>query len=371
MKKIIYISLLAITSFAFKNAPKLAIIGITITSELKGQSIYTGGALNVADTIWSVYNTDDFSKRMIECHYYNNTNLNYVSVRAKNMKFDSLNLRRNDGTPISILWTDNSGNVKRSLISSIPSSSDVYNAGMGLTKAGSSSPYTFAVDTNFSTSGNNAIMYVGKANSSITQLNSSINGKQNQLNGNGYVKANGTTITYDNSTFITGNQNITLTGDVTGSGATSIGTTLSNTGISAGKYDWVTVDAKGRATSGGNMTTPAAMSAKSLNTAYQVSNSVYSKIWVSANISCNLTLLAGQSGSIVLEISANGTTGWIYMGQIDGSNTGALTVGLNTTQITGGQLTADLPIGYYWRLRTVNNTGTPTFTWNGGNSITY
>lgn len=49
---------------------------------------------------------------------------------------------------------------------------------------------------------------------------------------------------------ISGNQTINLTGDVTGSGATSITTSLSNTGVAAGSYVSanITVDAKGRIT---------------------------------------------------------------------------------------------------------------------------
>jgi hypothetical protein len=54
------------------------------------------------------------------------------------------------------------------------------------------------------------------------------NGKQDALNGTGFVKISGTTISYDNSTYLTGNQTITLSGAVTGSGATSITTTLAN-----------------------------------------------------------------------------------------------------------------------------------------------
>lgn len=50
--------------------------------------------------------------------------------------------------------------------------------------------------------------------------------------------------------FTTGNQTITLSGDVTGSGTTSIVTTLSNSGVTAGTYTKVTVDVKGRVTSG-------------------------------------------------------------------------------------------------------------------------
>lgn len=50
--------------------------------------------------------------------------------------------------------------------------------------------------------------------------------------------------------YITGNQTITFTGDATGSGTTSVTLTLANSGITAGTYTKVTVDAKGRATSG-------------------------------------------------------------------------------------------------------------------------
>ncbi len=53
-------------------------------------------------------------------------------------------------------------------------------------------------------------------------------GGQVQLNGTGFVKATGTSISYDNATYLTGNQSITLSGDITGSGTTSITTTVIN-----------------------------------------------------------------------------------------------------------------------------------------------
>lgn len=46
------------------------------------------------------------------------------------------------------------------------------------------------------------------------------------------------------------NQTITISGDASGSGKTSIAVTLANSGVTAGTYSAVTVDAKGRATSG-------------------------------------------------------------------------------------------------------------------------
>jgi hypothetical protein len=48
--------------------------------------------------------------------------------------------------------------------------------------------------------------------------------------------------------FLTGNESITVSGDATGSGTTSITLTLANSGVSAGTTSGITVDAKGRVT---------------------------------------------------------------------------------------------------------------------------
>lgn len=59
----------------------------------------------------------------------------------------------------------------------------------------------------------------------------------------------------DTSTYLTGNQSISISGDASGSGTTSISLTLANSGVTAGTYQSVTVDAKGRVTAGTNPTT--------------------------------------------------------------------------------------------------------------------
>lgn len=59
----------------------------------------------------------------------------------------------------------------------------------------------------------------------------------------------------DTSSYLTGNQSISISGDASGSGTTSISLTLANSGVTAGTYKSVTVDAKGRVTAGSNPTT--------------------------------------------------------------------------------------------------------------------
>ena len=57
----------------------------------------------------------------------------------------------------------------------------------------------------------------------------------------------------DTNTYLTGNQTITVSGDATGSGATSVALTLANSGVTTGTYTKVTVDAKGRVTTGASL----------------------------------------------------------------------------------------------------------------------
>ena len=72
----------------------------------------------------------------------------------------------------------------------------------------------------------------------------------------GFLKKTATnTWTLDTNTYLTANQTITLSGDISGSGSTSITTTLANSGVTAGTYRSVTVDVKGRVTAGTNPTT--------------------------------------------------------------------------------------------------------------------
>jgi phage-related tail fiber protein len=63
------------------------------------------------------------------------------------------------------------------------------------------------------------------------------------------------TYSLDTATYLTANQTITLSGDATGTGSTAITVTLANSGVTAGTYRSVTVNAKGLVTAGTNPTT--------------------------------------------------------------------------------------------------------------------
>lgn len=91
------------------------------------------------------------------------------------------------------------------------------------------------------------------------------------LSGTGILRRTGVdTWSLDTSTYLTGNQNISVSGDATGSGSTSINLTLANSGVAAGSYgtassvSTVAVDAKGRVVSASN--TPIAVDASQVTT---------------------------------------------------------------------------------------------------------
>jgi len=92
------------------------------------------------------------------------------------------------------------------------------------------------------------------------------NGKQAALNGTGFVKVVGTTVSYDNSTYLTDNQTVTITGDVSGSGTTAITLSLGSNVVSNAKLAQVaSATFKGRITaSTGNVEDLTATQATSL-----------------------------------------------------------------------------------------------------------
>jgi hypothetical protein len=173
---------------------------------------------------------------------------------------------------------------------------------------------------------------------------------------------------------LSANQNITLSGDVTGSGATAIAASLSPTGVTAGSYDGVTVDSKGRVTSGktnsyNNNVTRAFVTSSTSANGFQISATRDAFVNYKATIVTTCTITSGQLGTILLEICATNSataSDWLEIGRFTNGQTGGLVVGLTLVQTTAGQLSGWVPAGWYVRLRTINTTGTPSFTYNTG-----
>lgn len=94
--------------------------------------------------------------------------------------------------------------------------------------------------------------------------------------------------------------------------------------------------------------------------AFQVSTTVDALVTYSGSVSCNLSLTGGQEGSILVQTSPDNVT-FTTKGQIGGSNTGTLTIGLNTTQKSIGTITLRIPKNYYVKIISFNVTGSPTY----------
>jgi hypothetical protein len=163
------------------------------------------------------------------------------------------------------------------------------------------------------------------------------NGKQAALSGTGFVKISGTTISYDNSTYLIGNQTITLSGDVAGSGTTAITTTLAtvntNTGSwgSASSVATFTVNGKGLITASSNTSIQISESqVTSLTTDLGNKQATLSGTGIVKSVSGTISYLTDNSGNW------NTAFGWGNWASNFGTGSGTIAQG-NDSRINNGQ----------------------------------
>lgn len=133
--------------------------------------------------------------------------------------------------------------------------------------------------------------------------------------------------------YITGNQTITLSGDASGSGTTSIAVTLANSGVTAGTYRSVTVDAKGRVTAGTNPTTIAGYGITDFY-AQVISGFAVGANSAVTNTDTLETAIEKLQGQVNARLTGNQTI--TLSGDVTGSGTTAITATLANSGVTAG-----------------------------------
>ncbi len=136
--------------------------------------------------------------------------------------------------------------------------------------------------------------------------------------------------------------------------------------------DWLATSGVAQILNKPTINTAAQASAtRALNTAFQPSSIRDALVFYSVQITVTATIAGGQNGDVVLEIASNsGFTTNVQTLSISGlGQTYSLAVALQGVQPQTGVVSGFVPAGYYVRLRTVNNTGTPTYTYRAGQEV--
>lgn len=105
------------------------------------------------------------------------------------------------------------------------------------------------------------------------------------------------------------------------------------------------------------------------STGFQVSALRDCNVSYSVSTVTTATIGGNSSGTIFLEIAATNSTtpgDWTTIAKMTNGQAITLAVILQSSQTIGSTLSGYVPAGYYARLRTLNNSGTPTYTYECG-----
>lgn len=106
---------------------------------------------------------------------------------------------------------------------------------------------------------------------------------------------------------------------------------------------------------------------------WQISSTRNASVFYSVNVNTTATIAGNADGYIVLEVAAtNSTTAsdWKEVSRTRNGQALSLALTLQSIQNIGGELMNIVPAGYYTRLRSVNVSGTPTYSYVSGQEVT-
>jgi hypothetical protein len=176
--------------------------------------------------------------------------------------------------------------------------------------------------------------YTAPTVSSVAGRTGTVTLSTSDISGLGTLATQSGTFSGSSSGTNTGDQTITLTGDVTGTGTGSFSATLAASGATAGTYTSVTVDAKGRVTSGTNP------SGYSLPTA---TASVLGGIKIGSGLSIDGSGVVSAASSYTLPDATTLVKGGVIVGS--GLSVSSGTLSANVTSVAGRTGTVTIASG--------------------------
>lgn len=113
------------------------------------------------------------------------------------------------------------------------------------------------------------------------------------------------------------------------------------------------------------------LASRSLNSAFQISATRNAIAIYGVQITITASISGGQNGDVILEIASNsGFTSNVQTLSIAGNGqTYSLAIALQGIQPNTVVVFGWVPAGYYVRLRTVNNLGSPSYSYRSGQEV--
>lgn len=156
---------------------------------------------------------------------------------------------------------------------------------------------------------------------------------------------------------------------LSGGAITSSGTISMPAVGTAGSYSGVTTDAQGRVSAGTVRSQSAAT--RSLNTAFQVSTTRDAEVRYSVQCTVTASITGGQNCDVFVDIATDQafTQNVQSVGVVGQGQAYTLAVAIQGVQPQTQQVIGYVPAGYWARIRTSSNTGSPSFLYRLGQEI--